>query len=171
MDAEATIDVVHIPHNGRRMGIATLPLMPTTDFGTVTNRSERHLTTVPDVRDKRYAGSLQIAMMYRELVDLGDMDPEQNPSDRYHQRGPFYMYKLSVDARKDVPHMVNKHFMRAGGAVDVYGNAFIFKVKKPVPRSESGVIEYENLDQSFIDSAFKGRGLSASESLRWLSRQ
>lgn len=66
--------------------------------------------------------------------------------------------------------MLNEHFSRAG-AHDVYGTAFIFKVKQTASQSQSGALECENLDQSFIDSAFKGRGLSASESLRWLSRQ
>ena len=81
------------------------------------------------------------------------------------------MYKLSDGARMDLPGMLNRYFESAEGADDVYGNVFIFKVKRPALQSESGVVEYENLDQSFIDSAFKGKGISASESLRWLSKQ
>ena len=174
MDANATIDVVHVPHNGLPMGIVTLPLMPTAGFGTVTSASNQHeeyLTRVPDVRNNRYAGSRQFARKYRELVDLGNMDPEQRPRDRYQQRGPYYMYKLSDGARMDLPGMRNKYFESPEGADDVYGNVFIFKVKRPALQSESGVVEYENLDQSFIDSAFKGKGISAGESLRWLSKQ
>ena len=174
MDAAKTVDVVHIPHNGGPMGIITLPLTLTTGFGTITtgcDQHEKHLIKVPDVRDNRYAGSRQFARKYRELVDLGNMDPEQNPRERYQQRGPYYMYRFSDGARKDLPDMLNKNFERAEGANSVYGNAFIFKVKTSASQSESGVAEYDNLDLSFIDSAFKGRGLSASESLKWLSKQ
>ena len=53
----------------------------------------------------------------------------------------------------------NQHFRGVKGAGKVYGNAFIFKVKKPASQSEDRVLEYENLDKSFIDSAFKGKGI------------
>ena len=171
MNAKATIDVVQIPHNGFGVGIVTLPLMLTTDFGNVTSGSEGHLTRVPDVRNNKYAASHQVARTYRKLVDLGEMNPEQNPRDRYQQRGPYYMYRLSEDARRYLPDMLNEHFVRAEGAGRVYGTAFIFKVRVPASQSKSGEVEYQDLDQNFIDSAFKGRGLSASESLKWLSRQ
>lgn len=170
MNVSATITVVQIPHNGSRMGVVKLPLMPTTGFGNTINTSEHRLTTVPDVRDTRYAVSGEFARKYRELVDLGEMDPQQNPRDRYQRCGPYYMYKLSDGVRRHLPHVLNETFSRAG-ADEVYGTAFIFKVKQSASQSQSGEVEYENLDLSFINSAFKGRGLSASESLRWLSRQ
>lgn len=63
--------------------------------------------------------------------------------------------------------MLNRHFERAEGARDIYGSVFILKVKEV----RIGMIEYENLNGRFIDEAFKGRGISAGESLRWLSKQ
>ena len=153
MGANATIDVVQIPHNRGPIGIITLPLTLTTGFGTITtgcDQHEKHLTRVPDVRDNRFEGSRHFASKYRELVDLGDMDPEQNPRDRYSKRGPYYMYKLSCGARRDLPDMLNQCFEDAG-AYDVYGSAFIFKVKTPASQSKSGFAEYDNLDLSFIN--------------------
>lgn len=61
--------------------------------------------------------------------------------------------------------------MSAEGAEEVYGDAFIFKVKEIELEHEREVAKYENLDKSHINSAFKGKGISAKETLIWLSLQ
>ena len=170
MDANATIDVVHIPHDGLPIEILTLSLMHAADFKVTTSRSvhsERYLTYVPYLA--QYIDWHFHSNIHRELVDLGNLDTDQSKQERFQGDGPFFMYKFSRGAWKVLKR--NKHFRSVEGAEEVYGNAFIFKVKKSASQSESGVVEYENLDHSFIDSAFKGKGLSASESLRWLSKQ
>ena len=172
MDATATINAVHIPHNGFPMEIVTLPLMHAAEYGILTSHSkypEIYLTHVPclaQYTDWQFYGN-----RYRGLVDLGNMDPDQSCQERFQGDGPYFMYKFSRRARKVLTRHPNKHFESVEGAEEVYGNAFIFKVKRPASQSESGVVEYEDLDKSFIDSAFKGKGISASESLRWLSKQ
>ena len=72
------------------------------------------------------------------------------------------MYRFSHGARRVLSQKGNKHFGNAEGATGVYGHAFIFRVKRQASQGEGREVEYENLDKSFINSAFKGEGLSAS---------
>ena len=172
MDATVTIDVVRIPHDGLPMEIVKVPLMHAAEFKATSSRarhSERYLTYVPYLA--QYIDWRFHANKHRELVDLGNLDPNRSNQERFQGGGPYFMYKFSRSAWKDLNRKRNKHFRSVEGAEEVYGNAFIFKVKKSASQSESGVVEYENLDKSFIDLAFKGKGLSASESLKWLSKQ
>ncbi len=164
-----TVDVVHIPDTGLPLKIVTLPLVPTARLKTTagSHRCERYFSHVPDV--KVYGDWLRAADKYRELVDLGTLDPNQPAQQRSRQIGPYFMYKFSIDARVALSSFPNLHFKRAKGAEDVYGNAYIFKVKEPA--FERGVVEFEDLDEDFIRSAFEGRGIAATESLEWLSRQ
>ena len=171
MDATVTIDVVRIPHDGLPMEIVKVPLKHAAEFTATNSRamySESYLTYVPCLT--QYIDWHLHAKLHRELVDLGNLDPNQSKQERFQGNGPYFMYKFSLGAWKDLIQKPNKHFWSVEGAEAVYGNAFIFKVKKPAAQSESGVVEYEKLDKSFIDSAFKGKGISASESLRWLSK-
>ena len=172
MDAEPTVDVVRIPQDGRSVEIVTLLWMTVASFTTsASSQHEEHVTRGLDVCDSVYGLSYELTSHYGMLVDLGNMDPQQNPHDRYFQRGPFYMYKISDGARRHIPHALNKHFERAKAASDVYGHVHIYKAKQQGSGNERMTVEYENLDKSFINTAFEGKGLSASESLKWLSQQ
>ena len=115
--------------------------MRTADFALLTtgaHHAERHLKTVPDIRDSKWIGSLRLAGKYRALVDLGNMDPEQSFKERYRQRGPYFMYKISETARKVYAGGLNRHFEPEEGFEDIYWNAFIFKIKEPLLKDEGG---------------------------------
>ena len=174
MDANATIDVVRIPYDGLPMEIVTVPLMHAAEYITTSCHavySEKHLTYVP--RLSGYIDWRIHASKLRELVNLGNLDPEQSRRERFEEAGPYFMYRFSSRACKALDRKRNEHFRNAKGAESVYGDAFIFKVKRPASQDEDRVVEYENLDKSFIDFVFKGKKgkfPSASECLRWMSK-
>ena len=174
MELYETVDVIHIPQSGLPLKIVTLPLMPTSEFRLTSSGSyqyERHLANVPGLLYGEYEDWQLYASTYRELVNLGNLDPDQKPKDRFQQLGPYIMYIFSKVARTVMPGWWNKHFLSAEGAEEVYGDAFIFKVKEPELGHERAVAKYENLDKSLINSAFKRKGISAKECLIWLSSQ
>ena len=174
MDAKAKIDVVRIPHDGLPMEIVTVPLMYAGDFEHTNNRakhSEEYLEYVPFLSE--YKDWYSYSNEYRELVNLGKLDPGQSKRERFQNPGPYFIYKFSRRAEKVLNGEKNKHFQNVEGAIGVHGNAFIFKVKRPGSKDEDRVVEYEKLDKSFIDYVFKGKEgkfLSASECLRWMSK-
>ena len=84
--------------------------------------------------------------------------------------GPYLMYKsFNEDARKR-PQAPNRHFLGLKNTESVYGSVYIFKLKNAMKPGDNSS-DYEDLDKSFIDSAFKGEGISNPESLRWLALQ
>lgn len=171
-----TVDVIRIPEYGLPVEIVTVPLMRTDHLPIITREphpQERHLTHVPNLLNRNYQDWLKHAKKHRKLIDLGNMDPEQPFKDRLQQHGPYFMYKFPLAARVRLEDRQNEHFRRAGVGEEVYGNAFIFKLKEPVVgRRDGGVVtQFENLDEASITSAFKGKGISAEESLKWLSAQ
>ena len=98
------------------------------------------------------------------------MDPDQTPDDLQESRGPFFMYAC-YNASPDWD--LNQHFWRL--PVDpplpqVYGDAFIFKVKER-PFDKFGKVRYDNLNEETIQSAFNGNGMGSDECLTWLAKQ
>lgn len=171
-----TVDVICIPEHGLPVHIVTVPLMRTAHFPPITGETrlhESHLTHVPNLLGHNYQDWRKHAEKHRKLVDLGDMDPGQSLQDRLQRHGPYFMYKFPVDAQKVLPCRQNELFVKAGVGEEVYGNAFIFKLKEPVVErgDRDRVVHLENLDRTSITSAFKGKGISAQESLKWLSAQ
>lgn len=170
-EANATVDVIHIPLTGSPLAIVKLPLTSAASFGRSTiqgassSKTEWYLQDVPN--PERSPEWAIYATKYRQLVNLGNLDPDQPRSELLMKRGPFFMYKFPGAAKMEMHEGLNEHFRRVEDAEDVCGNAFIFKVKEPA--LEGGVVRYENLDADFIRSAFKGEGIAAEESLKWLA--
>lgn len=101
-----TVDVIRIPQSGLPLEIVTLRLMPTSEFGPAHGGSyqyERHLANVPNLLWCEYEDWRLYASSYRELVNLGDLDPDQKPKDRCQQVGPYFMYKFPKVARTVMP--------------------------------------------------------------------
>ena len=168
MELIEIVEFIRIPQSGLPLEIVKLPLMPTSEFGFTSSGSssqyEKRLKNVPDLLCGEYEDWRLYASNYRELVNLGNLDPDQKPKDRSQHFGPYFMYKFPKFARSVMPGSRNKHFLSAEGAEEVYGNAFLFKVKERAHQNKSAVARYENLDIELISSAFK-------ESLIWLSSQ
>ena len=177
MELTETVDVIRIPEHSLPVEIVTVPLMRTAHFPAIageTRLHERHLTHIPNLLGHNYQDWLEHAEKHRKLIDLGNMDPEQPLKDRLQRHGPYFMYKFPLEAQVVLPCRQNEHFVKAGVGQEVYGNAFIFKLKEPVVERGNGdavVTQLENLDKTSITSAFKGKGISAQESLKWLSAQ
>lgn len=176
-----TVDIIRIPEHSLPVEIVTVPLMRTAHLPTIAGQTrlyESHLTHVPNLLSNKYQDWWEYAEKHRELVDLGNMDPEQPLKHRLRQHGPYFMYKFPIDAQKVLAGRPNEHFMKAGIWQEVLGNAFIFKLKEPVGErrvvergNSDRAIQLENLDKTSITSAFNGKGISAQESLKWLSAQ
>ena len=174
MELYETVDVIRIPQSGLPLEIVKLPVIPTSEFGVTSSGSYQYeccFTIVPYLLCGEYEDWRLRASNYLELVNLGNLDPEQKPKDGFQQFGPYFLYKFPKIARSIMSGRWNKHFLSAEGAEEVYGDAFIFKVKVLAHENKSAVARYEDLDKELINSAFKGKGISAKESLIWLSSQ
>ena len=163
------VDIICIPANGSPLNVirVNLRLAPLEVSGSVAS-SEYGFELLPDL--VACADWDQKDWDSRTLVDLGNMDPDERIAHHSKRLGPYLMYKsFSEDARKR-PQAPNRHFLGVENIEPVYGSVYIFKVKNAMKPDDSSSI-YEDLDKSFIDSAFKRKGISNPKSLRWLALQ
>ena len=105
---------------------------------------------------------------YPSLVDLGNMDPDQTLEERSQRHGPYFMWRQTSYA--DTAKNENKSFSAFKDKATIFGDVYIFKVKEPA-FDAAGNVGYDDLDDKFIKTAFKGKGISAFESLKWLAEQ
>ena len=162
-----------IPQDGTPVKIVTVDLthnsvLPATGSHN-SDELEKYLEFLPGFA--AYEDWLNYATRRRQLVNIGDMDPDQPIDLRYSRFGPYFLYRFSKKAHNilhAMPKIVgpNRHFKKVDGAEDVYGNAFIFKID-----IKCGRPRIVDLDESVIWSAFKGKGISDAASLEWLSMQ
>ena len=165
-----SVDIIRIPQSGAPLEIITVP--STLDFflkparSENTNTLEKRLMFIPDLDFFREWD--MHANKYRELVDLGNMELDQPLKERLRLFGPYFLYRFpkSIASLTMKP---NRHFEDVNGEQEVYGNAFIFKVKGPVEGDREAILE--DVNEADIGSTFKGKGISDAESLRWLSKQ
>ena len=163
------VDVICIPVNGSPLNVirVDLRLAPLEVSGSVAS-AEYGVELVPDL--VACADWDQKDWNSRTIVDLGDMDPDERVARPSKRLGPYLLYKsFSEDARKR-PQAPNRHFLGLENIEPVYGSVYIFKVKNAMKPDDKSSI-YEDLDESLIDSAFEGRGISNRKSLRWLALQ
>ena len=173
-----SVKIICIPQDGSPSKIVTVPLIGDCDLKPTGKKNsdilEERFAFVPGLAD--YSEWYQHGELNRELVDLGNMDPDEPFRDRVQDPGPYFLYKLSKNSQKPFPskrnqHLdlkPNQHFKDVDGGQDVYGNAFIFKLWEPVVADVESV---DDLNEAVIKSAFKGKGICDAASLKWLSNQ
>ena len=172
MEEPKIAHVVRIPSNGNLSRIVRLPLeiaRANADSDNAARQYEDLLKHVPNLLAYRNWNGQ--AWKHRSLIDLGNADPDQTREQRWGRRGPYFMYKCSKEGIGLAP---NENFERAQGATNdaprIYGDVYIFKLKEPA-FDASGVVRYDILDEDFTEYAFKGEGVDADESLKWLAAQ
>lgn len=131
-----------------------------------TKSNKDYLKHVPDPECYRIVQSYNIK--YPSLIDLGNMDPDQTLEERSQRHGPYFMWRQTSEA--DTAKNENKSCSAFKDKATMFGDVYIFKVKEPAFDAE-GNVGYDDLDDDFVETAFKGKGIEALESLRWLAEQ
>lgn len=162
---DPTVEVIWIPSTGSSPKLVSVPLLSDEDLGPFTNLSnEQYLSSIPDLTE--YCGP-NFWKNY-SLVDLAHLDPDENLGGIPPEEvlGPYLIYRCST-TKAELAR--NENFKRVPGAASVYGDAFVFKVKKPTEWITQITVAYDSLGESFITDAFKGKGIASDECLKWLS--
>lgn len=147
--------------------LVSAPLLSVDELGPLPKGSksnEKYLSEIPDLTghcDPNFWKN-------RSLVELANMDPDETEEEllKTGGPGPYFIYRCSSGDKKLAR---NENFKRVPGAADVYGDAFVFKIKNPADWIYQLVVDYDSLGESFIIDAFKGKGIASDECLKWLS--